>query len=235
MEPLRPDWDGASLPGIVPALLDHLHNGAALPAWMPDVVAGASAVVLLVLDGLGWTAIQDHRARLPVLGALSGGPATSVVPSTTGAALTSIATGMPPARHGIVGYRMVVGGSVLDVLQWRVPEGKPPTPDSVTSVQAFGGRPVPVVTRAEFARSGFTAGQPAGRRLRGLAHQRHPGHPPGAAWWPRRAPRLRLLRRRRQGRPRVRPGGRLLSRPSWPPPTAWSATCSTSCPPRRPW
>jgi hypothetical protein len=156
MEPLRPDWDGASLPRIVPALLDHLHNGAALPGWMPDVVAGASAVVLLVLDGLGWTGVEAHRARLPVLGSLSGGPATSVVPSTTGAALTSIATGMPPARHGIVGYRMVVGGSVLDVLQWRVPEGKPPTPESVTSVQAFGGRPVPVVTRAEFARSGFT-------------------------------------------------------------------------------
>jgi hypothetical protein len=156
MEPLRPDWDGASLPGIVPALLDHLHDGAPLPAWMPEVVSGASSVVLLVLDGLGWTAIEDYGDRLPVLGSMTGGPATSVVPSTTGAALTSIATGLPPGRHGIVGYRMVVGGSVLDVLQWRVPEGAPPPPDSVTSALSFGGRPVPVVTRAEFARSGFT-------------------------------------------------------------------------------
>ena len=156
MEPVRPDWDGASLPRIAPALLDHVSTGAALPAWMPEVVAGASSVVLLVLDGLGWKAVESHRARLPVIGVLAGGTATSVVPSTTGAALTSITTGLTPARHGILGYRMMVGGSILDVLQWRVPEGKPPPPDAVTSVQAFGGRAVPVVTRAEFVRSGFT-------------------------------------------------------------------------------
>lgn len=155
-EPVRPDWDGACLPAIAPALLAHLDDGAALPSWMPAPVSGATAVVLLVLDGVGWRAVDARRSRLPVLGSLSGGAATSVVPSTTGAALTSIATGVPPARHGIMGYRMVTGGVVLDVLQWRVSEGKPPAPETITSVHAFGGRPVPVVTRAEFARTGFT-------------------------------------------------------------------------------
>ena len=141
MEPLRPDWDGASLPRIVPALLDHLHNGAALPAWMPDVVAGASAVVLLVLDGLGWTAIEGHRAHLPVLGCLSGGPATSVVPSTTGAALTSIATGMPPARHGIVGLpdgrgrirSSTSSSGACPKASPRLPTVSPPSPPSAAA------------------------------------------------------------------------------------------------------
>src|SRR5207253_4171968 len=108
--------------------------------WLPTCVAGARATVLLVLDGFGWKAIDAGRARLPELAALEGGPITTVVPSTTAAALTSISSGMAPARHGLVGYRMLVGGQVLDVLRWKVPDGKAPDPAAVTLVdRAFGG------------------------------------------------------------------------------------------------
>jgi hypothetical protein len=89
------------------------------------------------------------------------------VPSTTAAALTSIATGRPPAAHGIMGYRMRVGGQILDVLRWRVPEGSPPSPDSVTTVPAFGGLSAPTVTRAEFAKTGFTQVHMRGTRFVG--------------------------------------------------------------------
>ena len=135
---------------------------------MPGCVAGARAVVLLVLDGFGWRAIEAARAPLPELGALEGGPITTVVPSTTAAALTSIATGLTPARHGMIGYRMLVGGQVLDVLRWKVPEGKAPDPGSVTLVdRAFCGRSVPTVVRAEFNRSGFTEAHMRGVRFVG--------------------------------------------------------------------
>jgi hypothetical protein len=103
-----------------------------------------------------------------VLGSLEGGPITTVVPSTTAAALTSIASGMAPASHGMVGYRMLLGGQVLDVLRWKVPEGKPPEPSAVTLVDsAFGGRNVPTVVRAEFKRSGFTESHMRGVRFVG--------------------------------------------------------------------
>jgi hypothetical protein len=149
--------------GLVPALL-----GPEPAPWLPAPVAGARAVVLLVLDGFGWLALDAARARLPELAALEGGPITTVVPSTTAAALTSIASGMAPARHGMVGYRMLVGGQVLDVLRWKVPEGKAPDPASVTLVDsAFGGKPVPTVVRAEFARSGFTESHMRGVRFVG--------------------------------------------------------------------
>src|SRR6266480_1337830 len=149
---VRPDYAGASVSGLVPALL-----GRREASWLPACVAGARVTVLLVLDGFGWRAIDAARARLPELGALEGGPITTVVPSTTAAALTSISTGLTPARHGMVGYRMLVGGQVLDVLRWKVPEGKAPDPGSVTLVdRAFCGREVPTVVRAEFKRSGFT-------------------------------------------------------------------------------
>ncbi len=119
----------------------------------------ARSVVLLVLDGLGWVTIEQHRDALAHLGAMEGGPITAVVPSTTATALTSISTGLTPAQHGMVGYRMRVGGQVLNVLRWRVPGGRnnAPDPARVQPVPPFLGHKVPVVTRAEFRDSGFTA------------------------------------------------------------------------------
>ena len=160
---VRPNYGSGSVADVVPALL-----GAQPAPWLPGCVTGARAVVLLVLDGFGWRAIDAARSRLPELGALEGGPITTVVPSTTAAALTSIASGLTPSRHGMIGYRMLVGGQVLDVLRWKVTEGKAPEPGSVTLVdRAFCGREVPTVVRAEFNRSGFTESHMRGVRFVG--------------------------------------------------------------------
>ena len=115
---VRPALDGASVAGILPALL-----GARDASWLPESVRAARHVVLLVLDGLGWAAIQAHGQLMPNLAAMDGDAITTVAPSTTATALTSIATGLAPAQHGIVGYRMLVGGEVLNVLRWTVRNG----------------------------------------------------------------------------------------------------------------
>src|SRR5947207_191498 len=101
MDAVKPDYSGPNVTGIVPALL-----GARPVTWLPEPVAGARSTVLLVLDGLGWDAFERFAATLPELGAFAGGPITTVVPSTTPAALTSITTGLPPSRHGITGFRI---------------------------------------------------------------------------------------------------------------------------------
>jgi len=159
---VRPDYTGASVAGVVPGLL-----GVRPVPWLPSCIEGAGTVVLLILDGFGWRAIEGHRPILPVLAGMEGGPITTVVPSTTAAALTSIATGSPPAAHGLVGYRMLVGGLVLDVLRWKVPAGRPPAPLAVADTVAFCGRPVPTVTRAEFIQTGFTEAHMQGARFVG--------------------------------------------------------------------
>jgi len=151
--PVRPQYDGGWIGGLVPALL-----GRDTPDWLPEPAVMARNVVLLVLDGLGWVTIEEHRPALAHLGAMQGGPITAVVPSTTATALTSISTGLTPAQHGMVGYRMRVGGQVLNVLRWHVTGGRSNAPDP-TQVQPsppFLGHKVPVVTRAEFRDSGFT-------------------------------------------------------------------------------
>ena len=56
---------------------------------------------------------------MPTLASMTGGPITTVAPTTTATALSSIATGLTPAEHGLLGYRMMIGGEVLNVLRWN--------------------------------------------------------------------------------------------------------------------
>ena len=93
---------------------------------------------------------------------------TTVVPSTTATALTSISTGLAPAQHGVVGYRMLVDAGVLNVLRWTVAgRGRAPDPFDVQRHAPFLGREVPVVTRAEFRDTGFTQAHLRGARIDG--------------------------------------------------------------------
>lgn len=152
LAPVRPDYDGAWVGGIVPGLL-----GGGPPAWFPEPVRDARAVVLLVLDGLGWEMLRARTDLMPRLAGMQGGAITTAVPSTTATALTSIATGAAPAVHGILGYRVRVGGRALNVLRWQVGGDEAvPDPAEVQPVPPFLGRAVPVVTRAEFRTTGFT-------------------------------------------------------------------------------
>jgi hypothetical protein len=166
--PILPAYGGACLDGLVPALLS---PPATRPGWLPAPAAGAPQVVLFVIDGLGWGQLQDRLALVPALRAMSGGPITSVVPTTTATALTSVALGCTPAAHGVVGYRLRVDGptgdEVLNVLRWRTVSGDARPflpPGEFQTMPAFGGRPVPVVTRAEFAGSGFSVAHLGGSR-----------------------------------------------------------------------
>ena len=171
-EPVLPDYSGAGLAGLVPALASPPGDR---PGWLPALLGNAAQVVLLVVDGLGWLQLLDNQAQLPTVSGLQGGPITSVVPTTTATALTSIVVGAPPAAHGVVGYRVVVGGptgpEVLNVLRWRTSSGdaKPfVDPRRFQRLPAFAGRPVPVVSKSDFNGTGFS-----------LAHQRDA---PLAAW-----------------------------------------------------
>ncbi|MBV8950751.1 MAG: alkaline phosphatase family protein [Actinobacteria bacterium] len=162
MEPVAPDYDGASIVGVVPALVRGTR-----PSWFPEVARDRGPVVLLLLDGLGWTALEAHRSLLPRLGGLEGQAITTVAPSTTASALTSLVSGLTPAEHGIVGFRMRVDGSVLNVLRWNTDTGPGPDPFTVQRHDAFLGRPVPVVTKSEFRSTKFTEAHLRGTRFVG--------------------------------------------------------------------
>jgi predicted AlkP superfamily pyrophosphatase or phosphodiesterase len=168
-QPVVPDYQGPNIRAIIPALLG--PNGTRdLPAWMPDAVTGARQVAVLVLDGLGWEQLAERREVAPTLSAMHGGPITSVVPTTTATALTSITTGLTPGEHGLIGYRMAVGGEVLNVLQWTVDGAdrrRSMPPADLQSVQAFLGHEIPVVAPRHLEGSAFTQAHLRGARAVG--------------------------------------------------------------------
>jgi hypothetical protein len=155
--PTLPQYNGANVRGIVPALL--APKGAELPLWFPGGVAAARQVVLLVLDGLGWEQLQERPAAAPTMTAMQGGPITTVAPSTTVSALTSITTGLAPGEHGLVGYRMELSGEVLNVLRWHGDRGdlrRKFAPIETQPFEPFMGQRVAVVSKAELESTAFT-------------------------------------------------------------------------------
>ena len=167
VQPIVPDYGGANVRGIIPALLGPRTWSDSLPAWMPDVIAGADQVVLLVLDGLGWDQLQARRDIAPTIANLQGGPITTVAPTTTATALSSIATGLTPGEHGLIGYRMVLSGEVMNVLRWAVDgenRRRSNVPSEIQRFPAFLGESIPVVTPAELIGSAFSEGHLRGSK-----------------------------------------------------------------------
>jgi predicted AlkP superfamily pyrophosphatase or phosphodiesterase len=165
--PVLPDYSGACLSNVVPAVLEPTDDP---PAWLPKAVVDADQVVLLAVDGLGWQQLQDRKGLAPSLSAMAGGPIRTVAPSTTSTALTSLTTGKPPGEHGVIGYRVYVADEILNILRWTTPSGDARhriPPQQFQVVEPFCGHRPPVVTRAEFATSGFTAAHLANVRFRG--------------------------------------------------------------------
>ena len=167
--PLLPRYGAGSLSDIVPVLCNPVR-GAAHPAWMPSPVAAAERVVLLLIDGLGWNQLASRTSVAPVLASLTGGSITSVAPSTTATALTSLTTGLAPGEHGLIGYRMDMGGTVMNTLRWGDERGDlrskfPPT--QVQPCPPFLGSAVPVISMADKEGSGFSLAHLSGTKPMG--------------------------------------------------------------------
>ena len=126
---------------------------------MPKEVSGAPRVVVLLLDGLGWNQFQQHRAHMPTLASFTGSHITTVAPSTTATALTSLVTGLAPGEHGLIGYRIDMGDTVMNVLRWGDENGdlrRRYPPEQVQPCPPFLGLSVPVISKAELEGTGFT-------------------------------------------------------------------------------
>ena len=90
--------------------------------------------------------------------------------ATTSTALTSIATGLTPGEHGLVGYRIDVAGEVMNVLRWHTSAGdarRTIEPRRMQPFAPFLGESVPVVSRAELEGTAFTEAHMRGSKPRG--------------------------------------------------------------------
>lgn len=119
-----------------------------------------SAVIAVLVDGLGAQQAEDHADLLDSLDGGIWSRAMGVLPSTTPAALASFGTGESPGQHGLVGasFWLPEEEEILSPLHW----GSSPHPQAVQpdrtifeSAQAYGLN-CQTIASAKYAESGLT-------------------------------------------------------------------------------
>ncbi|NPV57822.1 MAG: hypothetical protein HPY76_14295, partial [Anaerolineae bacterium] len=137
-----PYYDGASLINLPAAIchwLDIPMFGAQplSPHWQSALPGRYQRAILLLVDGLGYNLLQSviagdwqDIAGLDIWAQFAATnpplPLTSVIPSTTAAALTSLWTATPPLEHGMLAYEVWLKeyGVLANMLSFNVASAK---------------------------------------------------------------------------------------------------------------
>ena len=141
--PPLPRYGTRSLGDLLPSLLTSL---AAAGFANPLQIEPAARVCLLLVDGLGWELLQANPTAAPFLNAMAREPLTTGFPATTAASLSSLATGLPPGEHGLVGYTMALPGfdRAFNTLTWSL-YGVGPRVDLVSELVPESFQPIPTL------------------------------------------------------------------------------------------
>lgn len=172
-----PRYGAAALADVLPSVLAALGVDGEPNVLGLDPV---QRVVVLLVDGLGWTALQANPQAAPYLSSLPGRALTAGFPATTVTSLASLGTGLTPGEHAMTGYSSYVEdvGTAVNWLAWRpvgaagdlrdtlVPEVVQPRPTAFERAAAAGVA-VSTVIPGQFDGSGLTRAVLRGGRFAG--------------------------------------------------------------------
>ena len=158
--PVVPRYDQTSLSALLPGVAAAMGVQVGLPGVaLPD----AQRCCVVLIDGLGHHLLAEAASSAPFLAGLQrdGGSLTAGCPSTTATSLGSFGTGLPPGRHGLLGYEVMDPdrGVLLNELRWDPgtdPLAWQPHPTVFGQLSERGVR-VTQVANPEFDGSGLTA------------------------------------------------------------------------------
>jgi Type I phosphodiesterase / nucleotide pyrophosphatase len=130
--PSLPRYGTRSLGELVPSLLSSLGVAG---FSNPLAIEPSARICLLLVDGLGWELMRANPEAAPFLNSIAREPLSTGFPATTAASLASLATGVPPGEHGLVGYTMALPGydRAFNTLTWSL-YGVGPRVDLVNEV-----------------------------------------------------------------------------------------------------
>jgi len=151
-----PDYGGGSLVNLVSELEHRLTGASPSPRLHPhlaDLIPVGHSYVLFLFDGLG-TLQLDH----PDGAALAASHLATIdapFPTSTTVSLATIATGLPPSQHGLLGYQLWVPevDAVVNTIKWTTLWGEPieyetdpflPAPNLWERLGAAGREPITV-------------------------------------------------------------------------------------------
>jgi Type I phosphodiesterase / nucleotide pyrophosphatase len=117
-----------SICDVLPAAAALLSVDGAVDALGVTARSGeVRRVVVVLVDGMGWHLLPQLAADAPLLASVLAGAAgrldelTCTFPATTPTSLASLATGVTPGEHGILGFTVKLPDSdrVLNHIFWR--------------------------------------------------------------------------------------------------------------------
>jgi hypothetical protein len=151
-----PDYAGGSLVNLIAELETRLGASPPSPRLHPALgalIPEATSYVLVVFDGLG-----DLQLDHPVAAGLDAwrvGALDAPFPATTTVSLASIATGLAPSQHGLLGYQLWIPelGQVANTIKWTTLWGEPldyetegllPQPNTWERLVSSGAEPITI-------------------------------------------------------------------------------------------
>ena len=121
-----PYYDGLSIINILPTVLNHLGYKCSLRGLDFNFIdrtyfENIERVLLIIVDSLNYSLALKNLELLKYNSYETLlVPITSVAPTTTSTALTSIYTGVAPQEHGVLGYRLYIRelGMVINTIEF---------------------------------------------------------------------------------------------------------------------
>jgi hypothetical protein len=171
-----PSYDGAGLVNLVSEIERRL-TGSSVSEGLSDasMFDQAPTYVLVLFDGLG-IAQLEHPEAVPFRSGLAGS-LDAPFPTTTSVSLSTVATGLPPSRHGQVAHLSWYPdlGEVVNTLKWVTINGEAvaydyasllPRPNTWERLRAAGIEPI-TVQPGDFQTSPLTRSLYRGARFEG--------------------------------------------------------------------
>lgn len=163
---MRPAYGTGTLADVMPTALAALGiptRGANLREAELD---GVRRIAVLLLDGFGYHLLGQAAQASATVGAMHHGeigtltPITATVPSSTPISLASLACGLPPGEHGIIGFTVRVPdtGDLVTHIRWEGapdPEAWQPEPTCFEQATADGVA-CTIVSNGTFRDTGLT-------------------------------------------------------------------------------
>lgn len=171
-----PSYDGSGLVNLVAEIERRLTGSSPSPGLVDSTsVDDAATYVLVLFDGLGVAQLEHPEAS--VFRSSLAGSLDAPFPTTTSVSLSSVASALPPSRHGQVAHLTWYPDLdlVVNTLKWVTVDGDPvpydygallPRPNLWERLRAGGVEPV-TVQPGDFQTSPLTRAMYRGARFEG--------------------------------------------------------------------
>ena len=151
---IRPDYDGYCLSNVMPTVAQSLGSGYEHRKLPSDIISKSGIgeeteiVLFFLVDGFGYRSWREAGSEPFVDSVNRNGfvcPLTSVFPSTTAAALTTVSTGLLPSEHLLAEWNIYMekADSIIETLPFRKLGAEQPDElaGKISGSQLFKGKP----------------------------------------------------------------------------------------------